>query len=132
MVSLAIAILSLLVAGLGTLLNHLAIKAEARDRKQEAADRREELDLLKQQVQGVIDRENRELSGAVTIVCAELVRAAELVDAYHSRDLASCWALWRSSTEKPSAGLIKVASNCRPLKLGQRAGIELSLRGLTA
>jgi hypothetical protein len=78
--SLAIAILALVVASVSAFLNHRAVK-------QEAADRREGLDLLTRQVQSVVNRESRELRGAVTIVCAELLRAAELADAYHGRDL---------------------------------------------
>jgi hypothetical protein len=86
-VSLAIAILSLGVAFGTFILNRRAINAEAQDRKQEAKDRREELDLIEQQVKGVIDRESRELIGALTIVC-ELERAAELAGAYHGHNLA--------------------------------------------
>jgi heme exporter protein D len=48
--SLAIAILSVLVALGAALFNRRAIDAEARDRKQQAADRREELDLRLQEM----------------------------------------------------------------------------------
>jgi hypothetical protein len=87
-VSLAIAILSLGVAFGTFVVNRRAINAEAQHRQQEANDRREQLDLIAQQVQGVIDRESRGLSGALAIVCNELGRAAELADAYHGQNSA--------------------------------------------
>jgi hypothetical protein len=79
--SLAVAIVSLGIAGLTALFGHRAIRSEARDR-------REQLDLLRQEIEGDRDLERRNFLGTGTTVYEELLRAAEWADHYkQSQDI---------------------------------------------